>query len=203
MTRTHLTWESVDCANLYSIDLAGKLTTDNSTNDMNDQVRVIETKDADGKAVTEVQQYVYVERQKPGTTDPKDTEWVWIWKTVDEVEKDYPEGTKETDKIHTYKLSEYQVNIEDSYSGQKSYTLTIMAELDVQIKEDGGFSYTLKLPDITDVKAMDGQREIDITHDNFDVTTSVKFRSNVTDNLDGNTSDAYIESKEKEVKFTN
>ncbi len=203
MTRTHLTWESVDCANLYSIDLAGKLTTDNSTKDMNDQVRVIETKDADGKAVTEVQQYVYVERQKPGTTDPKDTEWVWIWKTVDEVEKDYPEGTKETDKIHTYKLNEYQVNIEDSYSGQKSYTLTIMAELDVQIKEDGGFSYTLKLPDITDVKAMDGQHEMDITHDNFNVTTSVKFKSNVTDNLDGNTSDAYIESKEKEVKFTN
>lgn len=202
-TRTHLVWDSVECTNLYTLNLTGKLTEDTTGEpDMNAEVRVIEKTDSEGKQITEVQQYAYVEVEKATATSQ--AKWEWRWKSVDEVKKDYPEGIEETDKIHTYKLDEYQVNIASTYGdSQKAYKLTIMAELDVQLKEDGGFHYVLKLPDITDVTAKDGDREVTVTHDNFKVTTSVTFTSNVTDNLDGNTSDAYIESEEKEVKFTN
>ena len=202
-TRTHLVWDSVECTNLYTLNLTGKLTEDTTGEpDMNAEVRVIEKKDSEGKQITEVQQYAYVEVEKATATSQ--AKWEWRWKSVDEVKKDYPEGTEETDKIHTYKLDEYQVNIASTYGdSQKAYKLTIMAELDVQLKEDGGFHYVLKLPDISDVKAKDNGQEITVTHDNFKVTTSVTFTSNVTDNLDGNTSDAYIKSEENEVKFTN
>ena len=111
---------------------------------------------------------------------------------------DYPEGTPEIDKVHTFKLSQYQIEIGSTYDGYKAYEMSLMAELEVQQKEDGGFSYTLKLPDVTDIVTHDGTA---VSNVNFAITNNVVVTSNVTGNLDGKTSDAYVESKETEIKL--
>ena len=187
--RTQLTWESIESANVFTIDLNGNITDDSNTEEqITARIRVVEN---DKKV--DIQQYV---QQKKANSDKME----WVWKSVEEVDKDYPEGTAEKDKIHTFKLDQYQVIINSTYKEGKAYTLNLMAELDVQQKEDGGFTYTLKMPDITDVVAHDDE-QTKVTHSNFSISSSAIFRANVTDNLDDKSSDEYVESKETEIKW--
>jgi hypothetical protein len=103
-----------------------------------------------------------------------------------------------------YKLSSYSVAISSNYKALNQaevyYELTLTAELEATKNADGGFSYTLKLPDAAKVTADDGTV---ITHSDLAVTESAAFKANVTDNLSEQGSAAYAESAANEIKWTN
>lgn len=190
--RTQLTWDSIECANVFSMKLTGNVTDENTSAKTEKSANIRITEQTDNKDhPIKVEQYV---EQKKANSDKTE----WVWKDVTEEAIDYPEGTPEIDKVHTFKLSQYQIEIGSTYDGYKAYEMSLMAELEVQQKEDGGFSYTLKLPDVTDIVTHDGTA---VSNVNFAITNNVVVTSNVTGNLDGKTSDAYVESKETEIKW--
>ncbi len=190
--RTQLTWDSIECANVFSLKLNGNVTDENTSAKTEKSANIRITEQTDNKDhPIKVEQYV---EQKKANSDKTE----WVWKDVTEEVVDYPEGTPEIDKVHTFKLNQYQIEIGSTYDGYKAYEMSLMAELEVQQKEDGGFSYTLKLPDVTDVVTHDGTA---VSNVNFAITNNVIVTSNVTENLDGKSSDAYVESKETEIKW--
>lgn len=188
---TVLMWDSVECANLYSIDLAGNMTDPNSQTGktlISAKVRVQEMSDG----TVEVQQYVSQKNKDTGANE-------WVWKSVAKsTDSSQPAGTS------VYKLSSYSVAISSNYKALNQaevyYELTLTAELEATKNADGGFSYTLKLPDAAKVTADDGTV---ITHSDLAVTESAAFKANVTDNLSEQGSAAYAESAANEIKWTN
>lgn len=185
---TVLEWNSVECAELYSIELSGSITdTSAQTGKTPISARIRIQEMTDGSV--EVQQYV---QQKKKDSE----EMEWVWKSVEKTN-----GTSETS---VYKLSSYSVAISSNYKAKNQaeiyYELTLAAELEVRKGADGSFVYTLKLPDAANVTADDGTV---ITNKDFAVTNSASFKANVTDNLNAQGSSAYAESKANEIKWTN
>ena len=185
---TVLEWNSVECAELYSIELSGSMTdTSAQTGKTPISARIRIQEMTDGSV--EVQQYV---QQKKKDSE----EMEWVWKSVEKTN-----GTSETS---VYKLSSYSVAISSNYKAKNQaeiyYELTLAAELEVRKGADGSFVYTLKLPDAANVTADDGTV---ITNKDFAVTNSASFKANVTDNLNAQGSSAYAESKANEIKWTN
>lgn len=202
--RTTLSWNSVSCADLFEIALAGKVTKADSQTEKDDvtaNIRTIEKVDADNKKTLEVQEYV---QQQKADSD----ELEWVWKTVAEEAQEIPDGTPETDIHHKFILDSYKVDISSNYTaatgGSVYYELTLNTELDAVIQEDGTWHYTLKLPDVTEVMTpqTDTQAAVEVTHEDFQITNSASFKSNVTNNLDSTGSDAYVESDANEIKWT-
>ena len=192
-SHTVLNWESVDGVTLYRMNLDGSITdgsSQDSTKKLNAQIRVSEQADKTVKVEK------YVQRQ-----DEQTKEWKWVWEQIDENEVDYPIGTPETAKTHTFNLDNYSVQIDSgygSYTGARMYyNLELQAQLEVVLQEDGGFAYTLKLPDVTEMYAHDGST---VKHTNFAITTNAKFIADVIDNLTG-VSTAYVPSEETEIKW--
>lgn len=198
--RTVLKWDSSLSTDLYRLKLEGRVTDMSSTTgkvDVKDQIRIYE--DLEHHTVT-VQQYVY----KDVNTDPeKQPDMQWVWEDITEVPKEYEKDTPETEIVHTYELNQYSVTIKDNFMNQSGapiyYEMKLQAELDVVWKEDGGFSYSLKLPDVSTVTASDGTI---VTHDDFSMTDKATFQADVQANETG-TSDAYIASDEKEILWNN
>ena len=190
---TVLKWESVDGVTLYKLNLDGSIA-DNSSQDgtrkLNAQIRISE------QAGKTVKVEKYVQRQ-----DEQTKEWKWVWEPIDENEVIYPAGTPETAKTHTFNLDNYSVQIDSSYgtySGARMYyNLELQAQLEVVLQEDGGFAYTLKLPDVTEMYAHDGSS---VKHTNFAITDNAKLIADVIENLSG-VSTAYVPSEETEIKW--
>ena len=84
-----------------------------------------------------------------------------------------------------------------------TYELTLSTKLDVVKNADGTYSYILKLPDVSDVKAEDGNVE----HTNLHISNSMVFKANVTENIEEDhiiqKSEAYVESDETKVEWKN
>ena len=190
---TVLKWESVDGVTLYKLNLDGSIA-DNSSQDgirkLNAQIRISE------QAGKTVKVEKYVQRQ-----DEQTKEWKWVWEPIDENEVIYPAGTPETAKTHTFNLDNYSVQIDSSYgtySGARMYyNLELQAQLEVVLQEDGGFAYTLRLPDVTEMYAHDGSS---VKHTNFAITDNAKLTADVIENLSG-VSTAYVPSEETEIKW--
>ena len=157
---------------------------------------MIET--ADG---VQVQVYRLVEVQKEINGEIRTVE-EWQWVTIDENDtaSQYPEGTPETEIHHEFDITDYSVKITSAYKAGNgstpTYELTLSTKLDVVKNADGTYSYTLKLPDVSDVKAEDGNVE----HTNFHISNSMVFKANVTENIEEDQilqkSEAYVESDE-------
>ncbi len=190
---TILTWDSVECAEMFGIHLSGSMTdseAENGKKDLDAQIRVTEQDDHTLK----IEQYVE-------QLNEETNEMEWVWQQVEEDQVDYPEDTPETEKVHTFKLSSYSVPISSNYRSSSGaeiyYELHLQAELEAVQKEDGSYQYTLKLPDAEEMTTADDEI---ISHTDFSVTSSVKIYADVTANIDGS-SDAYVASDENEIKW--
>lgn len=210
--RTVLKWSSIDCAEVYSINLKGKLTETEAGQDnkLEGKLRVIETTetvDGEEQKKVELQQYVY--RKVKEKTDQQDEEWKWIWETVKEKEDDSQDNIPDEEKIHTFEPEVYNVTIESNYAADTGaynyYTITLKPVIIAEPDGKGGFNYTLKLPDLESVEDKAG---ISVTHDNFTITETAVFKADVLANVkaedagSGNGSDAYVASKETEIKWS-
>ena len=201
--RTALSWNSVDCADLYSIQLTGQTTDSTSgAGQLSSNLRILEKTDASGNKTAQVQQYVY--RKVQDKTDTTDEKWEYIWETITENPVTYPSGTPETDKVHTWDISSYSVPISSNYKTESGatyyYTLTLTAQLEAQLQEDGTIHYVLKLPDVEKMTAADGSS---VTNADFTVTQKATFRANVQKNLSQPVSDAYAGSDPYEISWNN
>ncbi len=201
--RTALSWNSVDCADLYSIQLTGQTTDSTSgAGQLSSNLRILEKTDASGNKTAQVQQYVY--RKVQDKTDTTDEKWEYIWETITENPVTYPSGTPETDKVHTWDISSYSVPISSNYKTESGatyyYTLTLTAQLEAQLQADGTIHYVLKLPDVEKMTAADGSN---VTNANFTVTQKATFRANVQRNLSQPVSDAYAGSDPYEISWNN
>ena len=198
--RTALSWTSVECADLFSLDLNGIITESTDRQNLNKKFRIRQTKDG---VTVEAYRLVDVEKTVNGK---KVTTKEWLWQNIAENELDYPEGTPEKDIHHIFKLSDYGVTVESTYKaangGTPTYQVQLTTELDVVKNEDGTYSYTLRLPDITNVTAHDGSH---VTHDNFGISQSAVFTANVTENIvddkEAQESAAYIKSDETKIEW--
>ena len=210
--RTVLKWSSIDCAEVYSINLNGKLkeTESGKDNDLEGKLRVIETTETvDGKEQKKVELQQYVYRKVKEKTDQQDEEWKWIWETVKEKEDDSQDNVPDEEKIHTFEPEVYNVTIESNYAADTGaynyYTITLKPVIIAEPDGKGGFNYTLKLPDLESVEDKAG---ISVTHDNFTITETAVFKADVLANVkaedmgSGNGSDAYVASKETEIKWS-
>lgn len=210
--RTVLKWSSIDCAEVYSINLNGKLkeTESGKDNDLEGKLRVIETTETvDGKEQKKVELQQYVYRKVKEKTDQQDEEWKWIWETVKEKEDDSQDNIPYEEKIHTFEPEVYNVTIESNYAADTGaynyYTITLKPVIIAEPDGKGGFNYILKLPDLESVEDKAG---ISVTHDNFIVTETAVFKADVLANVkaedtgSGNGSDAYVASKETEIKWS-
>lgn len=210
--RTVLKWSSIDCAEVYSINLKGKLTETEAGQDnkLEGKLRVIETTetvDGEEQKKVELQQYVY--RKIKEKTETSEEEWKWIWENVKEKEDDSQEGVPDEEKIHTFEPEVYNVTIESNYVSDSGaynyYTITLKPVIIVEPDGKGGFRYTLKLPDLESVK---DTNEVSVEHGNFIVTETAMFKADVLANVkaedagSGNGSDAYVASKETEIKWS-
>lgn len=210
--RTVLKWSSIDCAEVYSINLKGKLaeTEAGQDNKLEGKLRVIETTetvDGEEQKKVELQQYVY--RKIKEKTETSEEEWKWIWENVKEKEDDSQEGVPDEEKIHTFEPEVYNVTIESNYvsdSGSYNYyKITLKPVIIAEPDGKGGFRYTLKLPDLESVK---DTNEASVEHGNFIVTETAVFKADVLANVkaedagSGNGSDAYVASKETEIKWS-
>ena len=201
--RTALSWNSIDCADLYSVDLVGQMTESTTgTGQLTSNLRILEKTDASGNKTAQVQQYVY--RKVQDKTDTTDEKWEYIWETITENPVTYPSGTPETDKVHTWDISSYSVPISSNYKTDSGatyyYTLTLNAQLEAQLQADGTIHYVLKLPDVEKMTAADGSN---VTNANFTVTQKATFRANVQKNLSQPVSDAYAGSDPYEISWNN
>lgn len=210
--RTVLKWSSIDCAEVYSINLKGKLTETEAGQDnkLEGKLRVIETTetvDGEEQKKVELQQYVY--RKVKEKTETSEEEWKWIWENVKEKEDDSQEGVPDEEKIHTFEPEVYNVTIESNYVSDSGaynyYTITLKPVIIAEPDGKGGFRYTLKLPDLESVK---DTNEVSVEHGNFIVTETAMFKADVLANVkaedagSGNGSDAYVASKETEIKWS-
>lgn len=106
--------------------------------------------------------------------------------------------------------SVYSLEVQGNYTTKngvlKSYTLTLKTELLAEQREDGGFDYTLKLPDVTSMKDEDGNV---ITNEKFSLTKTAEFAANVTANVTdqditiNKNSDAYVGSDSMTIEWQN
>ena len=204
--QTVLSWNSVDCADIFTLNLNGTIkdaSAQGGKTPLDKNVRIIET--ADG---VQVQVYRLVEVPKEINGEVKTVE-EWQWVTIDENDtaSQYPEGTPETEIHHEFDITDYSVKITSAYKAENgstpTYELTLSTKLDVVKNADGTYSYTLKLPDVTDVKAEDGNVE----HTNLHISNSMVFKANVTENIEEDhivqKSEAYVESDETKVEWKN
>ena len=204
--QTVLSWNSVDCADIFTLNLNGTIkdaSAQGGKTQLDKKVRIIET--ADG---VQVQVYRLVEVQKEINGEIRTVE-EWQWVTIDENDtaSQYPEGTPETEIHHEFDITDYSVKITSAYKAENgstpTYELTLSTKLDVVKNADGTYSYTLKLPDVSDVKAEDGNVE----HTNLHISNSMVFKANVTENIEEDhiiqKSEAYVESDETKVEWKN
>ena len=204
--QTVLSWNSVDCADIFTLNLNGTIkdaSAQGGKTQLDKKVRMIET--ADG---VQVQVYRLVEVQKEINGEIRTVE-EWQWVTIDENDtaSQYPEGTPETEIHHEFDITDYSVKITSAYKAENgstpTYELTLSTKLDVVKNADGTYSYTLKLPDVSDVKAEDRNVE----HTNFHISNSMVFKANVTENIEEDQilqkSEAYVESDETKVEWKN
>ena len=204
--QTVLSWNSVDCADIFTLNLNGTIkdaSAQGGKTQLDKKVRIIET--ADG---VQVQVYHLVEVQKEINGEIRTVE-EWQWVTIDENDtaSQYPEGTPETEIHHEFDITDYSVKITSAYKAENgstpTYELTLSTKLDVVKNADGTYSYTLKLPDVSDVKAEDGNVE----HTNLHISNSMVFKANVTENIEEDhiiqKSGAYVESDETKVEWKN
>ena len=202
---TVLEWNSVDCADVYSINLTGQVTDLTAVNGMKalqPQIRVLETTDASGTKKASVQQYVWKIIKEATGTQP--AQWGYAWEAIAENPTSYPANTPETDKVHTWDISTYSVPISSSYTAESGnpnyYTLTLTAQVEAQLQADGSMHYTLKLPDVEQMTAADGST---VTHTDFTITNMAVFIANVQKNLEATPSSAYAASDPCEIKWNN
>lgn len=202
---TVLEWNSVDCADVYSINLTGQVTDLTAANGMKalqPQIRVLETTDASGTKKASVQQYVWKIIKEATGTQP--AQWGYAWEAIAENPTSYPANTPETDKVHTWDISTYSVPISSSYTAESGnpnyYTLTLTAQVEAQLQADGSMHYTLKLPDVEQMTAADGST---VTHTDFTITNMAVFIANVQKNLEATPSSAYAASDPCEIKWNN
>lgn len=202
---TVLEWNSVDCADVYSINLTGQVTDLTAANGMKalqPQIRVLETTDASGTKKASVQQYVWKIIKEATGTQP--AQWGYAWEAIAENPTSYPANTPETDKVHTWDISTYSVPISSSYTAESGnpnyYTLTLTAQVEAQLQADGSMHYTLKLPDVEQMTAADGST---VTHTDFTITNMAVFIANVQKNLEATPSSAYAASDSCEIKWNN
>lgn len=202
---TVLEWNSVDCADVYSINLTGQVTDLTAANGMKalqPQIRVLETTDASGTKKASVQQYVWKIIKEATGTQP--AQWGYAWAAIAENPTSYPANTPETDKVHTWDISTYSVPISSSYTAESGnpnyYTLTLTAQVEAQLQADGSMHYTLKLPDVEQMTAADGST---VTHTDFTITNMAVFIANVQKNLEATPSSAYAASDPCEIKWNN
>ena len=88
---TVLEWNSVDCADMYSINLTGQVTDLTAANGMKalqPQIRVLETTDASGTKKASVQQYVWKIIKEATGTQP--AQWGYAWESIAENPTSYP-----------------------------------------------------------------------------------------------------------------
>lgn len=202
---TVLEWNSVDCADVYSINLTGQVTDLTAANGMKalqPQIRVLETTDASGTKKASVQQYVWKIIKEATGTQP--AQWGYAWESIAENPTSYPANTPETDKVHTWDISTYSVPISSSYTAESGnpnyYTLTLTAQVEAQLQAEGSMHYTLKLPDVEQMTAADGST---VTHTDFTITNMAVFIANVQKNLEATPSSAYAASDPCEIKWNN
>ena len=202
---TVLEWNSVDCADVYSINLTGQVTDLTAANGMKalqPQIRVLETTDASGTKKASVQQYVWKIIKEATGTQP--AQWGYAWEAIAENPTRSPANTPETDKVHTWDISTYSVPISSSYTAESGnpnyYTLTLTAQVEAQLQADGSMHYTLKLPDVEQMTAADGST---VTHTDFTITNMAVFIANVQKNLEATPSSAYAASDPCEIKWNN
>lgn len=202
---TVLEWNSVDCADVYSINLTGQVTDLTAANGMKalqPQIRVLETTDASGTKKASVQQYVWKIIKEATGTQP--AQWGYAWEAIAENPTSYPANTPETDKVHTWDISTYSVPISSSYTAESGnpnyYILTLTAQVEAQLQADGSMHYTLKLPDVEEMTAADGST---VTHTDFTITNMAVFIANVQKNLEATPSSAYAASDPCEIKWNN
>ena len=163
--------------------------------------------DGEEQKKVELQQYVY--RKVKEKTETSEEEWKWIWENVKEKEDDSQEDVPDEEKIHTFEPEVYNVKIESNYvsdsGAYKYYTITLKPVIIAEPDGKGGFCYTLKLPDLESVK---DTNEVSVEHGNFIVTETAVFKADVLANVkaedagSGNGSDAYVASKETEIKWS-
>ena len=169
-------------------------------NELRKNFRIRQTKDG---ITAEAYRLVDVEKLVNGK---KVTSKEWQWQKIEENALDYPEGTPETEIHHVFNLSDYSVAIESTYKAENGgtplYSIELGTELDVVKNEDGTYSYTLRLPDISNVTAHDG---CSVTHDNFNISRNAVFTANVTENIvddkEAQKSTAYIKSDETKIEW--
>ena len=198
--RTALTWRSIKCADIFTLDLNGMIMDGTDKNELSKNFRIRQTKDG---ITAEAYRLVDVEKLVNGK---KVTSKEWQWQKIEENALDYPEGTPETEIHHVFNLSDYSVAIESTYKAENGgtplYNIELGTELDVVKNEDGTYSYTLRLPDISNVTAHDG---CSVTHDNFNISRNAVFTANVTENIvddkEAQKSTAYIKSDETKIEW--
>lgn len=202
---TVLEWNSVDCADVYSINLTGQVTDLTAANGMKalqPQIRVLETTDASGTKKASVQQYVWKIIKEATGTQP--AQWGYAWEAIAGNPTSYPANTPETDIVHTWDISTYSVPISSSYTAESGnpnyYILTLTAQVEAQLQADGSMHYTLKLPDVEQMTAADGST---VTHTDFTITNMAVFIANVQKNLEATPSSAYAASDPCEIKWNN
>ena len=196
----------MDCANIFTLNLNGTLTDANAENGkkaLNKDLRIIEEQDG-----VHVWIHRYVKVVKTDDQGKQYTKWEWQWQEISEngTAATYPEGTPETAIHYVFDITDYQVDIESTYQAENgsnpTYKLTLSTQLDVVKNEDGTYSFALKLPDVADVKAADGNS---VTHANFNISDSAIFKANVTENIEEDKveqkSEAYIESDETKIEW--
>ena len=198
--RTALTWSSIKCGDIFTLDLNGMIMDGTDKNELSKNFRIRQTKDG---ITAEAYRLVDVEKLVNGK---KVTSKEWQWQKIEENALDYPEGTPETEIHHVFNLSDYSVAIESTYKAENGgtplYSIELGTELDVVKNEDGTYSYTLRLPDISNVTAHDG---CSVTHDNFNISRNAVFTANVTENIvddkEAQKSTAYIKSDETKIEW--
>lgn len=193
--RTELTWSSVDCADVVELALAGKLTQEGETSqDKNASIRILE--DPTNHTV-DVKQYRQVEEIITNKDGTQTKQLVWKWVSVTGTVPDDQKTLAKEDQTQVFDLDQYQVDITSTFD-QKTTYITLKTELVAVPNASGGYTYTLKLPDVTEVTNLTGQQ---FTHENFAITKQVNITANVKANLDGNTSNTYRASDAVEVKW--
>ena len=193
--RTELTWASVDCADVVELTLTGKLTQEGeNVQEKNAGIRILE--DPTNHTV-DVKQYRQVEETITNKDGTQTKQLVWKWVSVTGTVPDDQKTWAKEYQTQVFDLDQYQVDITSTFD-QKTTYITLKTELVAVPDANGGYTYTLKLPDVTEVTNPTGQQ---FTHENFAITKQVNITANVKANLDGNTSDTYYASDAVEVKW--
>ena len=204
--RTVLSWNSVECSDILRLGLKGTIADTTAQGDkksLDVDLRILETKD--GVSV-QVHRQVEVEKKDEQGGTYKVLEWQWQTIEENDTASTYPDGTPATEIHHGFDIPDYSVEVEATYQaangGTPTYRLTLGTQLDVVQNEDGTYTYALKLPDVSDMRAADGSA---VTHNNFNITDQAVFKANVTENVDQEQiiqkSEAYIESDETKIEW--